>query len=305
MATAKATGRAEENECTGNLLSRLKKLRDAGRCVDLTLITNDGASVKCHALVAATNSPYIKECIENSNLSDNEETGNLDSDTAYTVKVKTANLDVILPIVEYFYTGRLMLTQDTIKHTLLTAKLLRIKAVVNRCKYIVKNHISSENYEEYLDFGKQHNLDLFAKLYLDNLADKFDYLLQSQKIVLLDFEVFFPIVKSDHCSCTSEDDILMAVVLWLQANKDKYGDNEFYNISKHLLDCVRFEHCSSNALYDLLVESVDLGLSVEVLLHKKCLLQVCCVRAQEDGSTITKIERRTHRKVRTIRTSCQ
>ena len=47
------------------MIPSLKTLYDRQSEVDLTLLTQDKEVILCHSIVAAANSPYIQQCLEN------------------------------------------------------------------------------------------------------------------------------------------------------------------------------------------------------------------------------------------------
>ena len=77
--------------------------------------------------------------------------------------------------------------------------------------------------------------------------------------------------------------ILDAVVKWLQSNSKGVTTE----IVERLIDCVRFEHCTSQTVYDVLNKCHQLFASAEMLLHRKCLLHLCCEKAKEQGAQVT------------------
>ena len=100
----------------------------------------------------------------------------------------------------------------------------------------------------------------------------------------LDVELLISIIKKDGCRAENEDMILEAVVKWLQSNSEGVKTE----IVERLIDCVRFEHCTSQTVYDVLEKCHQLFASAEMLLHRKCLLHLCCEKAKEQGVQVTR-----------------
>ena len=96
-------------------------------------------------------------------------------------------------------------------------------------------------------------------------------------------ELLISIIQEDGCRTESEDMILVAVVKWLQSNSEGVSTE----IVERLIDCVRFEHCTSQTVYDVLDKCHQLLASAEMLLHRKCLLHLCCEKAKEQGVQVT------------------
>ena len=83
------------------LIPSLKTLYDRQSEVDLTLFTQDKEVILCHSSVAAANSPYIQQCLENNIKCDIPRP---DNNYTFCVQITDVNKNVLSRIVEYFYT---------------------------------------------------------------------------------------------------------------------------------------------------------------------------------------------------------
>ena len=93
----------------------------------------------------------------------------------------------------------------------------------------------------------------------------FQNFLTTNEVSELDVELLISIIKEDGCGAESEDMILDAVVKWLQIKSEGVTTE----IVERLVDCVRFENCTSQTVYDVLDKCHQLFASAEVLLHRK------------------------------------
>ena len=295
MATASAV--TADVDVNANLLDSLKNLYVSKNGFDLTLLTNDNGHVQCHAVVASANSPYIKECLGTSSHLSTSTQLTHQSDTTYSVDVKLSNSKVLSTIVDYFYTGQIQINADDIKEILLTATLLQLDTITDKCMTLIKHYISINNYQYYLIYGEKYKLEQLVSICHDFIADRFEQLLTSDRIAEIETTLFLNVLKNENCRVQSEDVILKGVVQWLKVNKYKHNKRKLCDISKRLLDCVRFEHCSSVSLYEVLTEPSDLFSKVQSLLNRKCLIQVCCVRAEDKGEEICMVPHRNYKQV--------
>ena len=262
------------------LIPSLKTLYDRQSEVDLTLLTQDKEVILCHSIVAAANSPYIQHCLEN-NI--NCDIPRPDNNSTFCVQIADVNKNVLSRIVEYFYTGDIEITIADVTDLLLAATVLQIDCLIEKLYDIVDKSLCIENYESFLQFSKAHRMVKLQKICHRFFCNDFQDFLTTNEVSKLDVELLIIIIKEDGCRAESEDMILDAVVNWLQSNSEGVTTE----IVERLIDCVRFEHCTSQTVYDVLDKCHQLFASAEMLLHRKCLLHLCCEKAKEQGVQVT------------------
>ena len=262
------------------LIPSLKTLYDRQSEVDLTLLTQDKAVILCHSIVAAANSPYIQHCLENNIKCD---TPLVDNNSTFCVRIVDVNKNVLSRIVEYFYTGDIEITIADVTDLLLAATVLKIDCLIEKAYDIVHKSLCIENYVSFLQFSKNYDNVRLQDICHTFICDDFPNFLTTNEVSKLDVELFISIINEDGCRAESEDMILDAVVKWLQSNSEGVTTE----IVERLIDCVRFEHCTSQTVYDVLDKCHQLFDSAEILLHRKCLLHLCCEKAKEQGVQVT------------------
>ena len=258
------------------LIPSIKTLYDRQSEADLTLLTQDKEVILCHSIVAAANCPYIKHYLENINICDNL----LPADNfTFNVQIADVNKNVLCRIVEYFYTGDIEITIADVTDLLLAATVLQIDCLIEKSYDVVHKSLCIENYESFLQFGRNHNNVKLQKICHAFMCDNFQNFLTTNELSKLDVELLISIIKEDGCRAESEDMILDAVVKWLQSNSEGASTE----IVERLIECVRFEHCTSQTVYEVLDKCHQLFASAEMLLHRKCLLHLYCEKAKEQG----------------------
>ena len=262
------------------LVTSLKTLYDRQSEVDLTLLTQDKEVILCHSIVAAANSPYIKHCLESNNICDNPLP---DDNSTFCVQIADVNRNVLSRIVEYFYTGDIEITIADVTDLLLAATVLHIDCLIKKSYDIVHKLLCIKNYKNFLEFSRSHGIAKLQKICHTFICDNFQNFLTTNEVSKLDVELLISIIKEDDCRAESEDMILDAVVKWLQSNSEGASTE----IVERLIDCVRFEHCTSQTVYDVLDKCHQLFACAEMLLHRKCLLHLCCEKAKEQGVQVT------------------
>ena len=193
------------------------------------------------------------------------------------------NKNVLPKIVEYFYTGDIEITIADVTDLLLAATVLQINSLIEKSYDIVHKSLCIKNYKSFLQFSRQHSIVQLQKICHNFMCDDFPNFLATNEVSKLDVNLLISIIKEDGCRAESEDMILDAVVKWLQSNSEGVTTE----IVERLIDCVRFEHCTSQTVYDVLDKCRQLFASAEMLLHRKCLLLLCCEKAKEQGVQVT------------------
>ena len=262
------------------LIPSLKTLYDRQSEVDLTLVTQDKEVILCHSIVAAANSPYIQQCLENNVKCDIPRP---DNNSTFCVQIADVNKNVLSRIVEYFYTGDIEITIADVTDLLLAATVLQVDCLIEKSYDIVHKSLCIINYESFLQFSKSHGIVKLQEICHTFICNDFPNFLVTNEVSKLDVELLISILKEDGCRAESEDMILDAVVKWLQSNSEGVTSE----IVERLIDCVRFEHCTSQTVYDVLEKCHQLFASAEMLLHRKCLLHLCCEKAKEQGVQVT------------------
>ena len=262
------------------LIPSLKTLYDKQSEVDLTLVTQDKEVILCHSIIAAANSPYVQHCLESNVKCDNQLA---DNNSTFSVQIADVNKNVLSRIVEYFYTGDIEITIADVTDLLLAATVLQIDCLIEKSYNIVHKSLCINNYESFLQFSKSHGIVKLQKICHTFICDDFPNFLVTNEVSKLDVELLISILKEDGCRAESEDMILDAVVKWLQSNSEGVTTE----IVERLIDCVRFEHCTSQTVYNVLEKCHQLFASAEMLLHRKCLLHLCCEKAKEQGVQVT------------------
>ena len=189
------------------------------------------------------------------------------------------NRNVLSRIVEYFYTGDIEITIADVSDLLLAAIVLQIDCLIEKLYDIIYKSLCIENYERFLQFSRKHGIVKLQEICHTFICDTFPNFLTTNEVSKLNVELLISIIKEDGCRAESEDMILDGVVKWLQSNSEGVTTE----IVERLIDCVRFEHCTSQTVYDVLEKCHQLFASAEMLLHRKCLLYLCCEKAKEQG----------------------
>ena len=256
------------------LLPSLKTMYKEQSEVDLALVTEDKEVILCHSLVAAANSAYIKQCLQSY---DHDERPVADTNAKYCLQVNDVKKNHLSGIVNYFYTGEIEITPDDITELLLVVTFLQINDLIEKSCDIVHQSLCIHNYDSFLQLSKRYDIAKLQEVCYNFMVDKFPEFMASKEMTQIDGDTFVIVLKENGWRLESEDMLLDDVVRWLQSNSEGVTTD----IVERLLDCVPFDYCTSQKVYEVLDNYYELFASAEMKLYKKCLLHLCFTKIQE------------------------
>ena len=239
-------------------------------------------------IVAAANSSYITTCIEERAVTDQAGVN-----TTYCITINDVSGAVLKQVADYLYTGHIN-EEDDVEKMLLLGETLKLTGLVSTCEDYIAKNISVQNFQRYLQFGETHSLQSVIDICKSFMANNINSIFTANLIPEMRLNDLLAILGEDGCNLQNEDDILSVVISWLESNADQYGAKDF----ESMLNCVRFEFCSFEKLYDVVAELSESLHSVESLLHKRCMMAVLWKQADEKG-----IQCKAKPKLRTVRLS--
>ncbi|XP_064636754.1 kelch-like protein 9 isoform X2 [Lineus longissimus] len=187
---------------------RMSELHQEGVLCDITVIV-EGEEFKTHRLVLAGVSDYFRAMFMHNMIEKNKD----------SIELQGLKLSGFKPLLEYSYSGRLLLTMDNISAILETASFLQISDALEKCKKFL---ISSMDFTNSLDiialgetFGVSDLPETRRKLILDNFMD----FSQTKAFLELDHKEIASYLESDSLRASSEFAILKAALRWYQHDK--------------------------------------------------------------------------------------
>ena len=266
-----------DNQPKASLLEKLHLQKD----FDLTLLTKEDQPVRCHAIVASACSDYIENILQKKTKATTPT--NTHYNTKYVVNVDDITRDILLKVVEYFYSGCLTISGENAGMLLVALHLLQTPlSATEACLQVIRKHLSLKNYKYYQSLAIEHDIIKLEDLCRDFISDNLLELTRSGEISDIEAHLLIWVLKRDDCRVSCEDDVLQAVLLWLDGNTSNIHEQELSEICASLLHCVRFEYISSNALRKLLTALPKSFIGNELLLYKQCLLRVFTEMSRKD-----------------------
>ena len=236
---------------------------------ELTLVTPDNTKIQCHALVAAANSPYIRDAISKQIAKFTKPTEDQHGLT-YEVKLNVGTGNILKLFVEYFYLGRLTMENNMLFDIMMTARLFQINELMEEATDALISSINTRSVKSYLSLARIHNVPRITKECHSFISENFANLLSSTNVLkTLEYEDFLSVISKIKLKA---DDAMNAVVMWLEVHSHR--DNTKEEIDAYCLTlfrCIAFDKCSNSVLHTLLNVNFKCSTKVETLIIRKCV----------------------------------
>ncbi|KFD54632.1 hypothetical protein M514_04577 [Trichuris suis] len=215
----------------------LQELRRDGLLCDVTLLA-EGKRLSAHRVVLAATIPYFRAMF----------TIDMMEKTAQEINIQDIGFDVLQDIINFVYTGKILLTLQSAPTVLMASAYLQIDSLVDACNGFLINKISRYNIEDLIFLGRYSNC-----VQLVNLACNFmlKYFLQystQDRFLQTSYESLVDLLKDDRLVICTELDVFRAIKRWVKAdlkNRAKYVRSLLACVRLHLLP----KQCLANVVF--------------------------------------------------------
>ncbi|XP_054635213.1 kelch-like protein 5 isoform X2 [Dunckerocampus dactyliophorus] len=183
-------------------------LRSRQLC-DVTLVAGD-RRIPAHRLVLSSVSDYFAAMF----------TSDVREAKQDEVKIEGVDPDALWVLVQYAYTGRLELREDTIESLLAVSCLLQLSSVVQACCSFLMKQLHPSNclgIRSYADAQGCHDLQRAAHAYI---MEHFLEVVGGQEFLLLPLDEMEQLLKSDDINVPDEETVVNSLLTWVHHNAD-------------------------------------------------------------------------------------
>jgi len=187
-----------------NVLARVQDFACQGLLTDVTLVAGE-RKIAAHRLLLAAASDYFAAMF----------TGNMTESSAQQVEILGVDPASLQQLVDYCYTGRLALQEDTVENLMSAACLLQLPAVTDSCCMFLKKLLHPSNC-----IGIRLFADAQSCLQLRNSArqyteDNYMEVIKNQEFLLLPSSELVKLLSSDDLNIPSEEVVFQSLLSWL------------------------------------------------------------------------------------------
>ncbi|XP_076435308.1 kelch repeat and BTB domain-containing protein 8-like [Babylonia areolata] len=231
-----------------NLLTGFSKLYKNQEFVDMVLCVGS-AEFPCHRNVLAVSSPYFMAMFSSKLAESQQEKITLQDMESLTLSL----------VLDYIYTGRVLLTEETVQNLLSAANLFQLLALREGCAEFMMSHVTVNNCIGVYFFARAHECDVLALKAKEIINSKFSMLCRQQEFLSLPADKLVEIISDDDLNVTGEETVYEACMEWLNFDPS----SRFTHVAE-VMKCVRFAIISSYYFCDKIDHNQTLRQDEEV-----------------------------------------
>ncbi|TRY83553.1 hypothetical protein DNTS_016263 [Danionella cerebrum] len=205
------------------LLQGLQCLRQDGQLCDVILRVGE-SKIHAHKVVLASISPYFRAMF----------TANLSEKETSTVEFQCIDQAALKAIVEYAYTGTVLISQETVESLLPAANLLQVRLVLEECCSFLESQLDEGNCIGIWRFAETYGCHQLCLAATKFICQHFEEVCVTEEFLELTHSELDEIVSSDDLNVLSEETVFFAIESWV-----KYESAERQQYLGQLLHCVR------------------------------------------------------------------
>lgn len=232
-------GRKEqETNCDAHwhsLLMAQNDMFEKDQITDMTLVA-EGQSLPCHKVVLASGSPYFKDAF----LEANAKSEDLNNDS---LELKDLKFDALKTVVEYIYSGSLLVSLDDAMDVLTVCDKLELEMGKDICEDQLHKALSRDNCVRLYRIANVKNLGAVVEKARELMVQNFSYITKSDDFVNLSYEEIMDFFRSASLAEPNRNAVFEAAVAWVKHDEE----NRKARFSA-LLETVDLTRCSSTFL---------------------------------------------------------
>ena len=149
--------------------------------------------------------------------------------------MKEVDSDSLKSLVDYIYTGELLITESNVQSLLITANLLNILNIKETCGQFIQSQIDVTNCLGICEFADYHSSCVLKKHAEAFIEQYFSEIVQKEEFLNLNVDQLIRLISKDHLAVHSEKIVYDCVFKWISHDHEK----RVSHIAK-LMENVRF-----------------------------------------------------------------
>uniref|UniRef100_UPI00398E6E07 calicin-like n=1 Tax=Pristiophorus japonicus TaxID=55135 RepID=UPI00398E6E07 len=206
----------DDHRHSAYILQALNAQRQNKECCDVVI--NVGThSFSAHQNILTAVSPYVKDLIYSCNIQPSDE-------LSVTIDIDYMSPVSVEQLLEYFYTGKIIIADKNVEDLLKGAKYFMIKRLKSHCVEYLELVLDKQNYMYTLMLAETYDLPELAVIVYSYLKDQFFHLSGTKEFVDCPYHVLLKLVKDEDLHTANEDQVLLTIVRWTNHNlEDRKG----------------------------------------------------------------------------------
>eukprot|EP00102_Acyrthosiphon_pisum_P023029 XP_016660239.1 PREDICTED: ring canal kelch homolog isoform X2 [Acyrthosiphon pisum] len=205
------------------ILEKLQSLRKNKVLCDIRLETDDGTIVFGHKNILVAASPYFCSMFSTFNESDKD-----------LVNMREFDSDVLQLLVDYIYTGEIMVTSENVQVLLPAANILQLDYVKSACAKYLKTQLDPSNCIGIKAFADLHNCTKLMSSSEAFIHKQFLEVVKCDEFLYLSVEKVIQLISCDDLAVPFEEKLFECVINWV-----KYDLNSRKDFLPELMEHIR------------------------------------------------------------------
>eukprot|EP00102_Acyrthosiphon_pisum_P015467 XP_008186031.1 PREDICTED: ring canal kelch homolog isoform X1 [Acyrthosiphon pisum] len=205
------------------ILEDLQSLRKNKVLCDIRFETDDGCITFGHKIVLMAASPYFSAMFSN-----------FDERNKDLVNIRELDSTILQVLVDYIYTGEIMVTNENVQVLLPAANVLQLEYVINACAEFLQKQLDASNCIGIRAFADLHNCTELLASSETLIKKQFLEVVKSDEFLSLSSEDVIKIISCNDLAVPYEEKVFESVIKWVKQDLDQRKD-----FLKELMEHVR------------------------------------------------------------------
>ncbi|KAL4084260.1 hypothetical protein QTP88_028085 [Uroleucon formosanum] len=195
------------------ILEDLQSLRINEDLCDIRLETNDGTILLCHKNVLMAESPYFREMF-----------GNFYQRNKDLVKIREFSSSVLRLLVDYIYSGQIIITRENVQVLLPAANILQLDFVIGACAEFLKNLLDASNCFGIKAFAHSHNCPMLLSSSEEYIKKHYLEVANGEDFLSLFVEDVIKIISCNDLAVPFEEKVFESIIKWVRHDLEQRKD---------------------------------------------------------------------------------
>ena len=118
-------------------------------------------------------------------------------------------------LVDFIYSGKIQLNQDNVQDILISADMIELKDVVERCTEFLKLELHESNAIGIYRFAEGHNIEGLRDIAINFIHDNFYLVSGEEEFLEVNKELLCEFISSEYLRVDSEYQVFCATMSWV------------------------------------------------------------------------------------------
>ncbi|XP_049954201.1 kelch-like protein 5 isoform X1 [Schistocerca serialis cubense] len=190
-------------------LARMENYFQSGQLTDVTLVA-ESSRIPAHRIVLSAASEYFAAMF----------TSKLRESTEHEIEMHEMDGNSLRAIVQYCYTGKVEIREETVEKLLSAARLLQMPEIVDACCGFLKKQLDPSNCIGIRLFADTQGCDDLMKAAHDYTTEHFMEVINREEFTKLSADEVEKLLKSDDLNVPCEENVFNALMTWIAHDEE-------------------------------------------------------------------------------------